>query len=256
MPFVNHARREIHLKVVYYGPGLGGKTTNLEYLHGHTRPENRGKLISLMTEAERTLFFDLLPIELGTFMGYRVRIHLCTVPGQMALDATRQLVLRNVDGVVFVVDSQRGREEVNQLSVMNLWQNLRLQGDDPDVIPLVVQYNKRDLDNALAIEELRTRLAIPPGVPEVEASARFGEGVYETLKTIIKLCLKTLGAPTAAREGRSPSILPGRRLSMFPGGSAPASGHAVQESPGELDRDVTQMRVPPAPAVPRLKEDG
>ncbi|MBW2463553.1 MAG: gliding-motility protein MglA, partial [Deltaproteobacteria bacterium] len=171
MPLVNHARKEVHLKIVYYGPGLGGKTTNLEFIHARTKPKNRGKLISLNTEAERTLFFDLLPVELGTFKGYRVRVHLCTVPGQIAHDETRRLVLRHVDGVVFVVDSQPGRESDNRQSIINLDHNLRCQGDDPDRMPMVVQFNKRDLDTAMPVAELAEILMVPDGVSRIEASA-------------------------------------------------------------------------------------
>jgi signal recognition particle receptor subunit beta len=237
MPLVNHARQEIHLKVVYYGPGLGGKTTNLEHIHARTKPDRRGKLISLATEAERTLFFDLLPVELGVFMGYQVRLHLCTVPGQIAHDKTRRLVLRHVDGIVFVVDSQRDRVAENQESIINLAQNLRLQGDDPDVLPLVVQYNKRDLPNILGISELRRALGVPDGATELEAIANRGVGVFETVKAILRSCLKIVGDPRHAREGRSPSILPGARTSMFPG-------------PG---RDVPEL---PAPArVPYVFEE-
>lgn len=219
MPLVNHARQEIHLKVVYYGPGLGGKTTNLEHIHGKTRPELRGKLISLATESERTLFFDLLPVELGRFKGYQVRLHLCTVPGQIAHDRTRRLVLRHVDGIVFVVDSQPDRLADNRESIANLYENLKLQGDDPDRLPLVVQYNKRDLKNVMSIAELREELRVPADVDEVEAQAAFGVGVFETVKAIFKACLKIVGDPELAPEGRSPSILPGKRASMFP--SAP-----------------------------------
>ena len=178
MPLVQHARKEIHLQDCLLRTRSWGKTTNLEYIHKHTRPDNRGKLISLENEAERTLFFDLLPMELGYFKGYRVRLHLCTVPGQIAHDETRRLVLRHVDGVVFVVDSQRGREETNRESIRNLEQNLRLQGDDPSRIPLVIQYNKRDLDGALPVEELREILSVHPDDPEVEASAVYGRGVF------------------------------------------------------------------------------
>jgi signal recognition particle receptor subunit beta len=216
MPLVHHAHRELHLKVVYYGPGLGGKTTNLEHIHAHTRPERRGKLISLATESERTLFFDLLPVELGTFMGYQVRVHLCTVPGQIAHDRTRQLVLRHVDGIVFVADSQPSRLAENLESIDNLARNLRRQGDDPDVLPLVVQYNKRDLPGVLPIDELREAMRIPGWVPELEGVAVRGVGVFETMKTILKSCLKVVGDPQNAQEGRSPSILPGKRASMFP----------------------------------------
>src|SRR5690606_15327988 len=196
MPLVNHAHQEIHLKVVYYGPGLGGKTTNLEHIHARTKPERRGKLISLATETERTLFFDLLPVELGTFMGYQVRLHLCTVPGQIAHDRTRRLVLRHVDGIVFVVDSQPNRVEDNQESILNLAPNLRMQGDDPNALPLVVQYNKRDLPGVLSVEALRDVLGVPRGVPELEAVAVQGLGVFETVKTILKSCLRIVGDPS------------------------------------------------------------
>ncbi|MFI5308320.1 MAG: ATP/GTP-binding protein, partial [Polyangiales bacterium] len=145
MPHVDHARRELRLKLVYYGPGLGGKTTNLEQIHGRTRPELRGKLLTLNDASERTLFFDLLPMDLGTYRGYLVRVHLCTVPGQIAHDRVRQLVLRSVDGIVMVVDSQRERLHDNLESIRNLDVNLRLQGEDPGTLPMVVQYNKRDL---------------------------------------------------------------------------------------------------------------
>lgn len=239
MPVVHHARSELHFKLVYYGPGLGGKTTNLEYVHAHTRPDQRGKLIALETEAERTLFFDLLPMELGQFRDYRVRLHVCTVPGQIALDTTRKLVLRNVDGVVFVVDSQADRLEANIESIRNLETNLRLQGDDPDVLPLVVQYNKRDLPSAMPIAELRSELLVPPGVVEIEASASQGTGVMETLKAITRECLKLVKDPTKLREGRSPSIIPGRRPSMYPGGN--------------LQSIVAPLL---APRVPKVKDDG
>ncbi|MBZ0119406.1 MAG: GTPase domain-containing protein [Sandaracinaceae bacterium] len=236
MPLVHHARQEIHLKVVYYGPGLGGKTTNLEHIHAKTRSDRRGKLISLSTESERTLFFDLLPVELGVFMGYQVRLHLCTVPGQIAHDTTRQLILRHVDGVVFVVDSQETRLDDNLESIRNLEDNLRLQGDDPDLLPLVVQYNKRDLPNVLPVPELRSGLAIPEDIPEIEAAALTGQGVFETLKLILKGCLKIVGDPREAREGRSPSILPGRRTSMYPG-SPLAGATPLPRPPGVPDTD-------------------
>jgi signal recognition particle receptor subunit beta len=250
MPLVNHGRSEIHVKVVYYGPGLGGKTTNLEHIHRRTRPDYRGKLISLMTESERTLFFDLLPMELGSFRGYRVRLHLCTVPGQIAQDRTRQLVLRHVDGIVFVVDSQAGRMEDNIASIHNLDLNLRLQGDDPTVLPLVIQYNKRDLPDALPTHELRRALGVPEGITEIEASAVRGVGVFETLKAITKSCLALVGDPRAAKEGRSPSVLPGKRASLFPGGRPAVldQGHTHEES-------HVVVTVPGAPRVPRIKDD-
>jgi len=233
VPLVNHAIGEIHFKVVYYGPGLGGKTTNLEYVHAHSSPRHRGKLISLTTEAERTLFFDLLPVHLGKFKGYAVRLHLCTVPGQIALDSTRRLVLRNVDGIVFVVDSQRGREDSNLESVQNLEANLLLQGDDPHRMPTVVQYNKRDLELAMPIGELAELLGIPAKVPQVEASALEGWGVFETLKSITRECLRLVGDPSRLREGRHPSVLPPSEPAMFPQG-----------------RPGLQVRLPADPKLP------
>src|SRR5687768_3193597 len=137
MPTISHSKKEVLLKLVYYGPGLGGKTTNLDYIHSHSKPEHRGKLLSLASESERTLFFDLLPIDLGKFKTYSIRLHLCTVPGQVAYDRTRRLILRNVDGVVFVVDSQAAQLDANGESLANLAVNLRAQGTDPDRLPVV-----------------------------------------------------------------------------------------------------------------------
>jgi signal recognition particle receptor subunit beta len=234
MPVVQHAQKEIQLKIVYYGPGLGGKTTNLKYLHAASRPDLRGKLLSFATESDRTFFFDLLPVELGRFKGYQVRLHLCTVPGQIALDSTRKLVLRHVDGVVFVVDSQEEAIHANIESIRNLETNLRMQGDDPDRVPLVVQYNKRDLPNIIPVDELRLALNVPDEVQEFEACARSGMGVGATLKGIVRECLRLVGDPGRAREGRSQSILPGVRASMYPG----AQPAAVQ--------------IPKFPAAPRV----
>lgn len=208
MPLIHHARKELHLKIVYYGAGLGGKTTNLEYLHRHSNPNARGKLVSLKTESERTLFFDLLPVDLGEYRSYRVRLHLCTVPGQIALDKTRRLVLRHVDGVVFVVDSQPGRMDTNLESMENLHRNLRLQGDDPASLPLVVQCNKRDLPDALPVGTIRDALRIPVQAPVMEASALHGAGVFGTLKMIVKICLGLIRDPAQTPEGRTPSVLP------------------------------------------------
>jgi signal recognition particle receptor subunit beta len=216
MPHFDHSKKELRLKVVYYGPGLGGKTTNLELIHKRTRPELRGKLISLQDTSERTLFFDLLPIDVGTYRGYTVRMHLCTVPGQIASDSVRKMILRHVDGIVMVVDSQLARLPENMQSLRNLETNLRLQGDDPAVLPTVVQYNKRDLSTAVAVEELASMLGVPPGVPQIEAVASQGIGVFDTLKAIARSCLEVLPEPSKAPQGRVPSILPGRHASMFP----------------------------------------
>jgi signal recognition particle receptor subunit beta len=224
MPNVDHSRLELRLKLVYYGPGLGGKTTNLEHIHRRSRPELRGKLVTLNDATERTLFFDLLPVELGTFKGYTVRVHLCTVPGQIAHDRVRQLVLRNVDGIVMVVDSQRERVQENIESIRNLESNLRLVGADPARLPMVVQYNKRDLPNAVVIPTLRQILGVPNDVAQLPAIASQGEGVFETLKAILRATLALVPEPAEAPRGRSPSILPGRHVSMFPDAEAPALG--------------------------------
>lgn len=247
MPTVSHPRKEVLLKIVYYGPGLGGKTTNLEYIHAHTKPELRGKLLSLRTETERTLFFDLLPVDLGTFKEYGVRLHLCTVPGQVAYDKTRRMILRHVDGVVFVIDSQPATMESNYESLANLAHNLRLEGADPDRVPVVVQFNKRDLSGVLPPDEIRSVLGIPRNVPSIEASAKHGDGVFATLKRIVTECMKLVGDPRKAPEGRTPSILPGRRASMYPGAVPP---DATPIGASGTDGDAAIPRAPKLPNLP------
>ena len=188
MSFINYASREINCKIVYYGPGLCGKTTNLQFVYQKTAPEAKGKMISLATETERTLFFDFLPLALGEIRGFKTRFHLYTVPGQVFYDASRKLILKGVDGVVFVVDSQEERMDANSESVDNLRDNLEEQGYDLDKLPFVIQYNKRDLPNLIPIEELRREFN-RTGVPDFEACAATGEGVFETLKAVAKLIL-------------------------------------------------------------------
>jgi len=191
MSFINYSSREINCKIVYYGPGLCGKTTNLQYVYAKTNPDAKGKMISLATETERTLFFDFLPLSLGEIRGFKTRFHLYTVPGQVFYDASRKLILKGVDGVVFVADSQIERMEANLESVENLRVNLAEQGYDLDKIPYVVQYNKRDLPNVAAVDELR-RLINPRSVPEYQAVAPTGVGVFDTLKAVAKLVLTEL----------------------------------------------------------------
>jgi len=188
MSFINYASREINCKIVYYGPGLCGKTTNLQFVYQKTAPDAKGKMISLATETERTLFFDFLPLALGEIRGFKTRFHLYTVPGQVFYDASRKLILKGVDGVVFVADSQEERTDANIESLDNLRFNLKEQGYDLDKLPYVIQYNKRDLPGAMPIEELRRDLNTT-NVPEYEACATTGEGVFETLKAIAKLIL-------------------------------------------------------------------
>jgi signal recognition particle receptor subunit beta len=224
MSMINYASREINCKIVYYGPGLGGKTTNLEYVYGKVSPNTRGKLISLATETERTLFFDFLPVDLGTIRGFRTRFHLYTVPGQVYYNASRKLILKGVDGVVFVADSQAERAEANVESMQNLYDNMAAYGYDLTTMPFVVQYNKRDLPNAASIDELQDMLnpgwevtdpermrplvdparpnemlvsQLPSGewverAPYFEAVGVTGDGVFDTLKAVSKLVLKTL----------------------------------------------------------------
>ncbi|MCL5966677.1 MAG: GTPase domain-containing protein [Deltaproteobacteria bacterium] len=188
MSFINYSSREINCKVVYYGPGLCGKTTNLQYIYRRMNPESRGRMISLATETERTLFFDFLPLSLGEVRGFKTRFHLYTVPGQVFYDASRRLILRGVDGVVFCADSQLSRMDANVESLENLKVNLREQGYDPDRIPLVLQYNKRDLPDVASVAELHALLNYR-NVLEFEAVAPKGIGVFETLKAVIKLIL-------------------------------------------------------------------
>jgi mutual gliding-motility protein MglA len=225
MSMINYASREINCKLVYYGPGLGGKTTNLEFVYNKVAPNSRGKLISLATETERTLFFDFLPVDLGTIRGFKTRFHLYTVPGQVYYNASRKLILKGVDGVVFVADSQIERMEANIESMQNLYDNMAQHGYNLTSIPFVIQYNKRDLPNAAPIRELQA--ALNPGWPiddpakqrltsdpyhegeylveelegqwlerasYFEAVAMSGEGVFDTLKAVSKLVLKSLGS--------------------------------------------------------------
>ena len=224
MSMINYASREINCKIVYYGPGLGGKTTNLEHVYGKVSPDTRGKLISLATETERTLFFDFLPVDLGTIRGFKTRFHLYTVPGQVYYNASRKLILKGVDGIVFVADSQIERMEANQEAMQNLYDNMSEYGYDLTRMPFVIQYNKRDLPNAAPIKDLQA--ALNPGweisdpsrmrvtanpfrsgenlveqlqtgewvehAPYFDAVAVTGDGVFDTLKAVSKLVLKSL----------------------------------------------------------------
>ena len=191
MSFINFAAREINCKIVYYGPGLGGKTTNLQWIFERTGEQQKGKMISLATETERTLFFDFLPLDLGTVRGFKTRIHLYTVPGQVFYDASRKLILRGVDGVVFVADSQEERMDANSEALENLQENLKEHGYDFNRIPYVLQLNKRDLPNAMPVDTLKKEL-LKKEEPVIEAVAFQGVGVFETLKAVAKLVLVEL----------------------------------------------------------------
>jgi len=191
MSMINYASREINCKIVYYGPGLCGKTTNLEYIYEKVSPNTRGKLISLATETERTLFFDFLPVDLGAIRGFKTRFHLYTVPGQVYYNASRKLILKGVDGVVFVADSQVERLDANIESMHNLYDNLAEYGLDLREIPFVIQYNKRDLPNISSLQELEGQLN-PNRVLHFEAVGTRGIGVFDTLKAVSKQVIKSL----------------------------------------------------------------
>ena len=192
MSLINYSSREINCKIVYYGPGLCGKTTNLQHIYSRVPQETRGKMISLATEMDRTLFFDFLPLELGQIRGFRTRFHLYTVPGQVYYNASRKLILKGVDGIVFVADSQIDRFDANVESLVNMHDNLAEHGLAADKIPVVMQYNKRDLPRVVSVGDLERELN-PQGAPFYEAVALRGSGVFDTLKLACKLVLKTLG---------------------------------------------------------------
>ena len=191
MTFINYASKEINCKIVYYGPGLGGKTTNLQYIYNKTAPDRKGKMISLATEADRTLFFDFLPLDLGSIRGFTTRFHLYTVPGQVFYDASRKLILKGVDGVIFVADSQRERMEANVESIRNLEGNLRDHGFDLKTVPSALQFNKRDLPNAMPVDEMY-RMLNYKREPTFEGVAFQGVGVFDTLKAVAKQILVEL----------------------------------------------------------------
>jgi small GTP-binding protein len=191
MSFINYAAREINVKIVFYGPGLCGKTTNLQYIFEKSSPQQKGKLISLATETDRTLFFDFLPLDLGAVRGFKTRFHLYTVPGQVFYDASRKLILKGVDGVVFVADSQEARMDANEESLRNLEDNLKENGFDLKNLPYVLQFNKRDLPSAVLVDDMY-RLLNFKGEPTFEAVATKGIGVFETLKAVAKQVLYEL----------------------------------------------------------------
>jgi signal recognition particle receptor subunit beta len=257
MVLFNYSTKELTAKVVYYGPGLCGKTTNLQWIHEKVPIKNKGKMLSLATETDRTLFFDFLPIEIGTIRGMKTRIQLYTVPGQVFYNATRRMVLKGADCLVFVVDSQEPMLDASIESFENLRQNLEANEIDPEQIPMVLQYNKRDLPNALPIEILNERMN-PNGYPFYEAVAVKGIGVEETLKGVTKLVFKSLSAkygepgaapaPSPARSATNP--IPGQPARPVSGPSAtipPGGSRAMPQSPEEL-LDGLEL-TPPAAAM-------
>ena len=215
MSFINYHTREVNCKIVYYGPGLGGKTTNIQYVYQKTSKGHKGKIISLNTENERTLFFDFLPLALGKIRGLSTRFHLYTVPGQVFYEASRKLILRGVDGIIFVADSQVERMEANLESLSGLEKNLIEQGHTIETLPLVMQWNKRDLPNVVSTADLETKLN-KWGVPTFEAMATKGVGVFETLKTVSKLVLMNLKDNTVRPQAQAQAQAQERKEESLP----------------------------------------
>ena len=257
MVFFNYSTMQMAAKVVYYGPGLCGKTTNLHYIYGHTTTESRGEMVSLETETDRTLFFDLLPIDVGTIAGFNTRIQLYTVPGQVFYNTTRKLVLKGVDGVVFVADSQRPMLQANIDSLRNLEENLGEMGLSLDTLPIVLQFNKRDLPDICTVEEMNQALN-RGSWPSVEASAFTGMGVFETLKEISKVTLlalkKRLGrsseTTTAPPRPTAPPPLPRPTAAPTPAATAPPPPAPATPQPPVQAQPAASPAPPPRPAPP------
>jgi signal recognition particle receptor subunit beta len=258
MAIFNYAAREMTAKIVYYGPGLSGKTSSIQYIHTKISPKSKGKLVSLATETDRTLFFDFFPVEFGQIGGFKVKFNFYTVPGQVFYNTTRKLVLKGADGVVFVADSQPGMMEQNLESLENLRENLKAHNIDWDTVPFVLQYNKRDMPGALSVEEMRSRLN-PRGVPDFETAATTGMGIMEAMKAICKLVLediqqknkragaarpaetKAQPAPAAPTPEAPPAAAP---PSAAFGGAPPAPARA---EPAPMEEGVTVERVTVVP---------
>ncbi len=252
MVLINKAINEVTVKLVYYGPGLCGKTTNLEKIYGNPKLENKGKMISMATETDRTLFFDFMPMELGTIAGQKVRVQLYTVPGQVFYDATRKLVLRGADGVVFVADSQPSMRESNIESLENLRTNLRLNRLDPNKVAVVFQYNKRDLPNASPVEEMSAYLK-PGNAPVVEASAIQGLGVTATLRAAVARILDNLKNQVDTTLAEEPELAPPdmtARSGVTPS-SAGSPKLTMRTEPGSAPRSAPQ----PAPVAAAVEDD-
>lgn len=255
MVLINQSTKEITVKLVYYGPGLCGKTTNLEYIYQKGDPSRKGKLLSVATETDRTLFFDFLPMDLGTVKGMKVRCQLYTVPGQVFYDATRRLVLRGADGIIFVADSQEQMLDANIESLENLKVNLGLNSLDPDAVPLVMQYNKRDLPNVLSMEDLDKELNWRRA-PSFGASAVTGEGVFETFKKALELIIRAVqsnafggGKPAApAKAAEIPAAPPPVPESVLPAAQPEelTGEPEVVEVDGEPEVEMEPQQAPPA----------
>src|SRR5262245_31080408 len=238
---INFARKEINCKIVYYGPGLSGKTTSLEVVHQRTPQGHKGELTSISTDGDRTLFFDFMPLDLGTIAGMKVKFHLYTVPGQVYYNSTRKLVLLGADGIIFVADSTPGRMDDNQQSMDNLRENLTEMGRDLNKLPLVIQYNKRDIQNPTPLTELETRLN-PNKVPTFETSAKTGEGIFQALKAISALVLEDINSNERKFAGGVGAGKPAAPAAAA--ASAPAAPAPKQRAPAPAPAAA------PAPANP------
>lgn len=215
MAVINYSKKEISAKIVYYGPSVCGKTTNIQSIYASIKPEQKGKLVSLATEADRTLFFDFLPIEIANIRGFKTRLHFYTVPGQVYYNSTRRAVLTGVDGLVFVADSQRDKMEENIESLANLEENLNYYGKSMKTLPLVMQYNKRDLPDATPVSEMN-QILNPDGYPYFESVAPTGEGVLQTLTKITKMVLKHIETGTSGKQQRTPGPAPQVHIPVEP----------------------------------------
>jgi signal recognition particle receptor subunit beta len=246
MVSINYSSREVCCKIVYYGPGLSGKTTNLQYVHSKVPANTRGKMISLATEADRTLYFDFLPINIGTINGFAAKFQLYTVPGQVYYNATRKLVLRGVDGVVFVADSQPDKMEENIESLTNLADNLTEYGYSLDTIPVVIQYNKRDLPGVLTVDELNAQLN-SYGWPHFEASATIGNGVFDTLKMIIKIVLEKAKGNASASAPKPVQVMTPDPEPEPVGVGSPSANPAASQTPSATRPEPLQENYRPYP---------
>ena len=254
MVFFNYATMQMAAKIVYYGPGLCGKTTNLHHIYGRTAPGSRGEMVSLETETDRTLFFDLLPLDVGVIGGFKTRVQLYTVPGQVFYNTTRKLVLKGVDGIVFVADSQRAMKEANIESLQNLRSNLAEIGVKLEDLPLVLQYNKRDLANILGLEELEETLNPSRSYESYEACAVLGQGVFETLKAISRLTLRSLKKRMLGEErpGARPTMVATVAPERATTPPAETEAPAIPEILRELSSVTTER---PKAAAPAPAED-
>ena len=248
MAVFNYAKKEIDAKIVYYGPAISGKTTNLQFVHGHLKPDQRGKMVSLATNEDRTLFFDFLPIELECVRGFKTRFHLYTVPGQVYYGATRRAVLTGADGVVFVADSHADRMEDNLASFRDLEDNLRYYGKKIDTIPLVIQYNKRDLPNILSVEDLNQKLN-RLNTPHFEGVAVLGKGVFETLTMTCRLVLKAIENGVESRR-----TVPGAEKTPPPAAPPSPRGLRLEKPAGQMESPHPRVESIAGKAMPPGKE--